>query len=109
MIFVVDTEGRALTVYPSEADAVAYCEGLDVEAAVWLFWASDGSPLQPEFTIPNTRGWFTVGNGTYHLVPAAPDHHAPLSEALDEILRLEPNPFFDSLGDVRMHLRRDAG
>lgn len=105
MIFVVDTEERALTVYASEAEAVAYCEGLDVEAAVWLFWASDGSPLEPEFTIPNTRGWLIVGNGTYRLVPAVPDHHAPLGEALDEILRLEPNPFFGSLDDVRAHLR----
>lgn len=104
MIFVVETEERALTLFPNESEAVAYCEGLDVEAAVWLFWASDGSPLEAEFTVPNTRGMFVVGNGTYHLVPATPDHHAPLSEALDEILRLEPNPFFRSLDDVRAHL-----
>ena len=104
MIFAVETEERALTVFPNEAEAVAYCEGLDVEAAVWLFWASDGSPLEAEFTIPNKRGMFIVGNGTYHLVPATTDHHADLGEALDEVLRLEPNPFFRSLEDIRVHL-----
>lgn len=104
MIFAVETEERSLMVFPSEAAAVAYCEGLDAEAAVWLFWASDGSALEAEFTTPNKRGLFVVGNGTYHLVPAAPDHHADLGEALDDILRLEPNPFFRSLEDIRAHL-----
>lgn len=104
MIFAVQTEERALTVFPNESEAVAYCEGLDVEAGVWLFWASDGSPLEAEFTVPNTRGVFVVGNGNYHLAPAATDHHANLGEALDEILRLEPNHFFRSLEDIRIHL-----
>ena len=37
MIFAVETEERALTVFPNEGDAVAYCEGLDVEAATGEF------------------------------------------------------------------------
>lgn len=104
MIFAVETEERALTVFPTQADAVAYCEGLDVEAATWLFWAADGSPLEAEFITPNKRGWFSVQNGTYRLVPASPEHHADLAEALDEILRLEPTPLFQSLLQVREHL-----
>ena len=45
MIFAVETEERALAVFPTQDEAIAYCEGLDVEAATWLFWAADGSPL----------------------------------------------------------------
>ena len=104
MIFAVETEERALTVFSTEGEAVAYCEGLDVEAATWLFWTADGSPLEAEFITPNRRGWFSVQSGTYRLVPASPDHHAGLDEALDEILQLEPNPFFQSLPQVREHL-----
>ncbi|MES2491559.1 MAG: hypothetical protein V4607_17370 [Pseudomonadota bacterium] len=104
MIFVVETEERALTVFRTEGEAIARCEGVDVEADVWLFWARDGSPLEAEFTTPNKRGWFSVRSGSYRLVPASPDHHTVLSEALDEILLLEANPFFSSLSAVREYL-----
>ncbi|MAP76732.1 MAG: hypothetical protein CMK87_01530 [Pseudomonadales bacterium] len=106
MIFAVETEERALAVFPTQDEAIAYCEGLDVEAATWLFWAADGSPLEAEFITPNKRGWFSVQNGHYRLVPALPEHHADLAEALDEVLRLEPNPTFNSLLQVREYLAK---
>jgi hypothetical protein len=86
MIFAVETEERTLYAFESEAQAIAACEGLDVEAAVWLFWANDGSPLEPMFTVPNKRGLFKVKSGTYHLVPSSEEHHAHLAEALEEIV-----------------------
>lgn len=104
MIFAVETEERALKVFPTEGDVVAYCEGIDVEAATWLFWAADGSALEAEFITPNKRGWFSVQSGTYRLIPASPEHHAHLAEALHEIVRLEPTPLFKSLLQVREHL-----
>jgi len=91
--------------FPSEADAVTHCEGLDVEAAVWLFWNSRGEPLEPKFSVPNKRGLFAVGNGVYALVPAAPDHHAALDEAVDEVLTFEGPAPFDSAEGVRAYLR----
>lgn len=106
MIFALDTEERALTVFPTEGDAKAYCEGIDVEAGIWLFWAADGSPLEVEFIVPNERGWLSVQNGTYRLVPASAERHAHLAEALHEIVRLEPTPLFISLLQVREHLVR---
>jgi hypothetical protein len=45
MIFVVETEERTLYVFPAESEAIAYCEGLDVEAAIWLFGTMWGSHL----------------------------------------------------------------
>lgn len=104
MVFAVETEERSLWVFASEADAIAKCEGLDVEAATWLFWTADGAPLVPEFITPNQRGWFWVGSGSYRLIKASPDHHADLVDALDEILSMEPNPFFSSLEQVRAHI-----
>jgi hypothetical protein len=52
VIFAVETEEQTLYVFPDEAAGVAYCEGLDVEAATWLFWDAAGLPLEPEFITP---------------------------------------------------------
>lgn len=90
--------------FADQAEAVAYCEGLDVEAAVWLFWNDRGEPLEPQFSVPNKRGIFGSSNGTYSLVPASPSHHAHLSEALDEVLNFEATAPFDSIQGVRAYL-----
>jgi hypothetical protein len=104
MIFAVETEERSLIAFPSEAEAVAYCEGLDVEAAVWLFWNDRGEPLEPKFSVPNKRGLFVVRNGTYSLAPASLNHHAVLEEALDEVLNFESPAPFNSAEGVRAYL-----
>jgi hypothetical protein len=104
MIFAAETETGELLVFPSEEEATGYCEGLDVEAAIWLFWDEAGNPLEPEFIDPNKRGWFSVENGTYRLVPASENHHAQLLEALEHISSVETNKFFKSVEDVRKHL-----
>lgn len=91
--------------FPSEAEAVAHCEGLDVEAAVWLFWDDRGEPLEPHFSVPNEHGFFVVRNGTYSLVPATPNHHAFLGEALDEIVNFESPAPFNSAEGVRKYLK----
>lgn len=104
MIFVAETEEQTLIAFLNEAEAVAHCEGLDVEAAVWLFWNDKGEPLEPLFSVPNKRGLFVFRSGTYSLVPAAPNHHAHLSEAVDEILNFESAPPFNSAAGVREYL-----
>jgi hypothetical protein len=104
MIFAVETEEQTLHVFPGESQAVAYCEGLDVEAAIWLFWDDIGKPLAPEFTVPNKRGLFIVANGQYHLVPAPVDHHADLLEALEYILNVEGPPLVNTVASVKQYL-----
>ena len=104
MIFAVETEERTLIAFPSEAEAVAYCEGLDVEAAVWLFWNDCGEPLERQFPVPNKQGLIGVRNGTYSLVPASENHHAVLMEALEEILNFESTAPFNSADGVRNYL-----
>jgi hypothetical protein len=108
MIFAVETEERSLRVFANEAEAVAACEGLDVEAAIWLFWSNDGTPLEPVFTVPNKRGLLTVKNGVYVLKPAESPHHAHLSEAVDEILTFEGPEPFTSASAIKTHLRGAA-
>lgn len=104
MIFAVETEERTLIAFAGQAEAVAHCEGLDVEAAIWLFWSDSGEPLEAEFSVPNKRGVFGSRNGTYSLVPASTNHHAHLSEALDEILTFESAAPFNSAQGVRAYL-----
>ncbi|MBU0543355.1 MAG: hypothetical protein KKC58_13320 [Gammaproteobacteria bacterium] len=105
MIFAVSTDDRSLMTFATEADAVGYCEGLDVEAAIWLFWDNRGEPLEPHFSVPNKRGFFGVVNGVYSLVPAGPDHHAVLDEALEEVLAFEGSAPFNSAEGIRSYLR----
>ena len=104
IIFAVATDEQTLVVFDSEAAAVAACEGLDVDAADWLFWDERGDPLEPEFITPNKRGLFVVANGTYRLVKADPLHHAELPEALEHVAAVEGPPPLDSVAGVRQHL-----
>ncbi|WP_428506894.1 hypothetical protein [Roseateles sp.] len=108
MIFVVETQERAIYVFSDENEAIAHCEGLDVEAAVWLFWDDAGRPLEPHFTVPNQRGFFGSKNGVYTLVPSSTDHHAVLDEALEEILNFEGKAPLNSLAGVRAHINSSA-
>ena len=109
MIFAVETDDRTFMVFPTEEEALAYCEGLDVEAAVWLFWNDHSEPLEPKFSVPNKRGLFVVQNGVYSLLPAGLEHHAKLDEAIDEVLTFKGPPPFDSPDGVRAYLRRSRG
>lgn len=85
MIFAAETEEFCLHVFPDAETAASYCEGLAVEATIWLFWDDRGAPLEAQFSIPNKRGLLTNKNGVYHLVPMSGGQRGYLSEALDHI------------------------
>lgn len=106
MIFAAETEERSLHVFPDADTAASYCEGLAVEATLWLFWDDNGAPLEPRFTIPNQRGLFTGTNGLYHLVPVAGERHAFLHEALEQIRQVVGEFPFISVAAVRDYLSR---
>ncbi|WP_331177325.1 hypothetical protein [Roseateles sp.] len=105
MIFAVETEARSLSAFASAEEAIRHCKGLDVEAAVWLFWDDAGQPLEADFSVPNKRGLFRATHGVYSLVAASPDHHAPLIEALDEVVSFAGPAPFDAAAGVLAHLR----
>lgn len=109
MIFAAQTEERSLHVFPDALTAAAYCEGLDVESTIWLFWDDDGSPLQPQFTIPNKRGLFTTANGIYHLVPARDSQRPALMESLSQIRHVISDGSFTSVRAVQEYLAQRMG
>jgi len=104
MVLALDTEDRGLMVFPTDAEAIAYCEGVDVEAGTWRFFAQDGSPLEAHFTKPNQRGSFIVQSGTYTLMPSKPGLGSPLSAHLGEVTYVE-GCGFSTVTDIEHHLR----
>ncbi|MBB4128356.1 hypothetical protein GGR77_003683 [Xanthomonas translucens] len=106
MIFALATDERTLMVFSTPDEAIAHCEGIDVEDGLWLFWAESGAALQPLFLTPNYRDSIVVGSGTYRLVLAQP--LPGLAQTLGEISAMEANPFFSSLQAVQAHLARVA-
>ena len=102
MIFALATDEKSLLVFPTAEEAIAHCEGIDVGAGVWLFWNEVGLPLQPEFLTPNRHGRFSVSSGIYRLLPTQSGNS--LADILGGIRSMDPNPFFQSLAAVRVHL-----
>jgi hypothetical protein len=82
LIYVFANDDRGLSVYATSLDAVAACEGVDVEDGNYRFFSSDGRPLQPRFNRPNRRGVRTVLSGDYVLEP----YNSPAMPGLQEIL-----------------------
>ena len=101
MIFALSTDDRTLSVFATAAEAIGYCEGIDVEDGIWLFFANDGTPLEPRFTQPNRRGRILVRSGTYILEPASAGVH--LCDAIEGVAAVEGSGM-SSLEDVRRHL-----
>ena len=99
MLFAGSVDDGTLFVFDTVALATSYCEGIDVEDGVWRFWDEEGNALRPEFTVPNQRGGFTVGNGVFHLEPD-PTGQA-LALFLSHLRSMEPNRHYGSLEEVR--------
>jgi hypothetical protein len=87
MIFGLATDDGGLMAFATDADAISYCEGIDVENGEWSFFANDGAPLEAHFTAPNRKGSFTVASGTYVLRPAASS--PPLRSVLSNVRYVE--------------------
>lgn len=102
MIFALATDEMSLSVFSTIEDALAYCEGIDVEDGSWQFWDATGVALSPEFISPNHRGRIAAGNGTYRLVPSP--RLPSLGHALEGLKALETNRHFATLAAVREHL-----
>lgn len=109
MIFTLATDECTLTALSSAVDAIAHCEGVDVEDGVWLFWDDRGDPLDAQFSVPNKRGSFTMVSGQYSLVSAAPSSRPQLMRALDEVRNFGSSAPFDSADGVRAYLERRRG
>jgi hypothetical protein len=101
MIFAFATDDKTLLVFPSESEAVAYCEGVDVEEGLWCFFDANGEPLEAVFTKPNSRGSFTVVSGIYSLRPSSPVPAQSLLEKLPEVATVEGKPPLNTVGEIK--------
>jgi hypothetical protein len=95
MLFAGAVDEGTLFVFDTVELATACCEGIDVEDGVWRFWDEEGHALRAEFSVPNYRGSFTVGNGVFHLVPDPTGQ--PLISAISSFRSMEPNHQFSTL------------
>jgi hypothetical protein len=112
MIFAFGEDGL-ITVYDDEASVRRDWEGLDVESRAVVFYAADGTWLEPTFTKPNQRELFgfVLTSGEYRLVPSPtrPPEVDGIEVALSEAAGIEPNAHFDSLDAVRRHFAAQRG
>src|SRR5215203_5127630 len=109
MIFAVETEELTLYVFPDEVAAVAYCEGIDVEAAIWAFWNDAGIPLSAKFTVLPQRRLFSVVNiGEYYLAHDPEFPQTPLLEILEEVKNVNGHPPLDSLSAIEQYIKAQS-
>ncbi|KFN51424.1 hypothetical protein N790_14780 [Arenimonas malthae CC-JY-1] len=104
MIFAVDTDDMSLLLFDSAEEAVAHCEGIDVEEGVWLFWDDLGKALEPDWLTPNFHSRFVVGSGKYQLAPAP--QRPTLLQVLPEIRFIQGNLAFPTIAAVEAHLAK---
>jgi len=99
MIFAFVEDGT-LRVFGTAAEAVREYEAIDVESGAVRFYDEDGGVLQPRFTTPNRR----VRSAAYELVPNPGADEDPIALALYETQSLWPNPWFQSLEQLKATL-----
>lgn len=102
MIFALATDENTLFVFAAATDAIASCEGIDVEDGGWRFWDMAGNPLAAQFLTTNIRSGVTVASGSYRLVPASGP--STLGECLRSIGQISDNSRFPDISAVRRHL-----
>ena len=102
MIFALATDENTLFVFATATDAIAYCEGIDVEDGDWRFWDMAGNALAAEFLTTNSRSGFTVGSGSYRLAPVS--GQSTLGESLSSIGQISDSQRFPDISAVRAHL-----
>lgn len=107
MIFALSTDDRTLHIFENEAEAVSYCEGVDVEDGVWRFFDKYGAPLEAAFVKPNERGVFVVVSGQYLLRPSS-TLQQPLIEELEKVGAVEGPKPLNSVTQVKKLLTQHS-
>ena len=100
MIFAFDTEDRSLHIFPNESEAIAYCEGYDVSQVNWLFFAGDGGPLDPVFSVAASQPGFFISHGQYSLRPVIGEATRHLSNLLPSVSNVEAEPPLNTIAAV---------
>ena len=99
MIFALATDDHGLMIFATEADAMAYCEGIDVADGGWEFFAEDGTPLEPVFEQAASRGSVLTTSGKYMLRTAGKTLPS-LIDRIGIVTSVEGMPGVVSVADV---------
>jgi hypothetical protein len=89
MIFAFATDDKTLMVFPDEKTAIGYCEGWDVSEGGWLFFAADGSPMEPVFSKPASKSGFVISHGRYSLRTITASENHQLLALLPQVASVE--------------------
>jgi hypothetical protein len=91
MTFVLEKSSGGLLTFPGEAQAIAYCERIDVEAGEYAFFGDDGSPLEPILQ-PHRKALGVVVESTAYSLEGS-NAGANLSERVNQIRYVESDQF----------------
>ena len=89
MIFAFATDDKTLMAFPDERAAISYCEGWDVAANGWHFFAANGCPMEPIFSEPASVSGWVISHGRYSLRPMAATEENSLLALLPNIAAVE--------------------
>lgn len=108
MIFAFVEDGT-LAVHEDLASVQRAYEGVDVENQVVRFYDGRGVYLEPKFIVPNRRGRVlgligSITSGVFELIPNTNAAQDSFALALYEATSLEPNPWFESLEQLKTEL-----
>jgi hypothetical protein len=108
MIFAFVEDGTINVLADDEAARREF-EPIDVESNAVVFYAEDGTWLEPRFTEPNRRSLFglMLRQGRFELVPrpdAKADEVDSVQVALAGASHVDPNPHFDTVEAIARHI-----
>lgn len=87
-------------VFPNEIDAVSYCEGWDVSAGGWLFFAADGSPMEATFSEPASKNGWVISHGIYSLRINAESEKTQLLALLPQVPAVEGDATLNTVAAI---------
>ena len=108
LVFVLHVRERLLKAHADAQQACAGTSSIDVEDQRVLFFAGDGTPLEPLLESSLRRSLLGRHEVPYHLRPASAPGAAGLRPMLDAVARYEGIPPLADLEALRRHLAPQA-
>ncbi|MCA8052256.1 DUF1795 domain-containing protein [Burkholderia arboris] len=106
-VFALSAKTRVLRVYPDQRTACERISAREVESHDWVFFASDGSPLEPSIIQRSRHGLFKA-DGRYELRSSPGYSGLELRRRLESVAAVEGVPPLTSLQDIEAHLRQQT-
>mgnify|MGYP000910981467 CR=1 FL=1 len=103
-VFALSARNRQLHVFATTLDACQQIDPLEVEDDGWVFFASTGKPLKPNFIKPNRRGMLRTERGFYELVADTVGVSLPLDKRLGGVSIAQGMDPFQTLEAIKAYM-----